>query len=606
MAEAGDLQEIELQERVPSPAADFDAPENPVPPPPPVPPSPPDEAAEAPPAPADPHRPPGAFEHLAVAARQCGRSAAVRCEMARACLRRRWWAGAPRLRVMCCGEGTSDEPWERPRTAKGWATFVVFDLGTVAVSVTDVVTDMSVMTHYYRKGYMSFFYLSASIFGLSSLIFSMIFIGVFVQGRFKLYRYMKETKKWPKSVNLLIHALLCLVLAPVGQVFPVWVWAAETFWPQNAAPNNNNRNNNGGVDRDAYRIILPDHNQGAAVGAAPGPGAAGAVGAAPGAAGAVGAAPGAAGAAGAAPGAAGAVGVAGGPGAAAPRAHVRVELRRALAVADLDALILQLQTDQRNAEAANAMLPANLPPLPVAANNPTHNNNNNNNNNNNPPQPQPQPQPQPVNVFDDDDATQLRLANHLLRWEGDDPLRAYLKQQAAKHAPFVAEAICESIPQSLVQLVALIVIGQSEPDHVDWVSVFSIVLSILSIVSKSYIVSISMIREIFTFKMLAICYDVVCLFYIFASLFLTTGDGSGPENFGSSLPLLRPVGMEGGRHVDTLSFVWIWSTIALSAWLFLAVRTLLVLAGLFSFRMSLHTYVCVCVCVCVCAANAKQ
>ena len=131
------------------------------------------------------------------------------------------------------------------------------------------------------------------------------------------------------------------------------------------------------------------------------------------------------------------MGVAGGPGAAAPRAHVRVELRRALAVADLDALILQLQTDQRNAEAANAMLPANLPPLPVAANNPTHNNNNNNNNNN-PPQPQPQPQPQPVNVFDDDDATQLRLANHLLRWEGDDPLRAYLKQQAAKHAPFVA------------------------------------------------------------------------------------------------------------------------------------------------------------------------
>ena len=57
-----------------------------------------------------------------------------------------------------------------------------------------------------------------------------------------------------------------------------------------------------------------------------------------------------------------------------------------------------------------------------------------------------------VPIFDDDDATQLRLANHLLRWEGDDPLRAYLKEQAVKHAPFVAEAICESIPQSLVQV----------------------------------------------------------------------------------------------------------------------------------------------------------
>ena len=181
---------------------------------------------------------------------------------------------------------------------------------------------------------------------------------------------------------------------------------------------------------------------------------------------------------------------------------------------------------------------------------------------------------------------------------GRRPAAAYLKQQAAKHAPFVAEAICESIPQSLVQLVALIVIGQSEPDHVDWVSVFSIVLSILSIVSKSYIVSISMIREIFTFKMLAICYDVVCLFYIFASLFLTTATGPAPKTSGLRCRCSAPSAWR-AADTPTALLVWIWSTIALSAWLFLAVRTLLVLAGLFLFECP--SYICVCVCVCVCS-----
>jgi len=126
-----------------------------------------------------------------------------------------------------------------------------------------------------------------------------------------------------------------------------------------------------------------------------------------------------------------------------------------------------------------------------------------------------------------------------------------------------------------LQLVALIVIGQNEPNHVDWVSVFSIVLSILSIVSKSYIVSISMLRDIFTFKMLAICYDVVCLFYIFASLFLYDDAAADGDGEGWSLPLLRPMGVEGGRRVDVLSFVWIWSSVALSTWLFLALATLL-------------------------------
>lgn len=99
--------------------------------------------------------------------------------------------------------------------------------------------------------------------------------------------------------------------------------------------------------------------------------------------------------------------------------------------------------------------------------------------------------------------------------------------------------------------------GQSHPNHVDWVSVVSILLSIVSIVSKSYIVSISMVRSIFSFKMMCICFDVVSLFYIFASLFLATEDTGNTV----VLPWL-------GRPVDILSAAWLAQVIVFAGWLF--------------------------------------
>merc|ERR1712093_870609 len=94
----------------------------------------------------------------------------------------------------------------------------------------------------------------------------------------------------------------------------------------------------------------------------------------------------------------------------------------------------------------------------------------------------------------------------------------------------------------------------------DWLSVLSIILSIVSIISKSYIVSISMVRSIFTFKMLAITYDTIALFYIFSSLFLAAPDD--PDTI--ILPFIH-------RGVDPLSAMWLAGLFFITVWLWVVV-----------------------------------
>jgi len=320
--------------------------------------------------------------------------------------------------------------WKRPRSWRDWLAFVVFDLGTVVVSITDVITDVTVAISYWNRGYRTFFILSSGILGLASCIFSIMFVGIFFQDRFHLHRELKD-RGLPNSVNLILHGCLALLLAPFGQAFPVIMWAIETFYPLS-----------GHQDQDvAWRVA--DNGV--------------------------------------------------------------VELVRPVTAAELEALVLALELDEVAAEL-------------------------------------------------------LLEQNVLLQWQAGDPLREYLKQQAAKHAPFVAEAISESIPQSLLQLVALIVISQQDPGQVNYVSILSISLSILSIISKSYICSLSMARQIFVFKMTTICYDGVALFYIFASLFLAQpGD-----------PLTVTVRFL-GREMDGLSAAWVYTMTGFVGWLLLFV-----------------------------------
>ena len=66
-----------------------------------------------------------------------------------------------------------------------------------------------------------------------------------------------------------------------------------------------------------------------------------------------------------------------------------------------------------------------------------------------------------------------------------------------------------------------------------------------------------MVRSIFTFKMLAITYDTIALFYIFSSLFL--GDASDPGAI--EVPFLN-------RSLDPLSAVWLYGMVFITVWLY--------------------------------------
>mmetsp|Transcript_63763 Transcript_63763/g.176206 ORF Transcript_63763/g.176206 Transcript_63763/m.176206 type:complete len:692 (-) Transcript_63763:230-2305(-) len=280
---------------------------------------------------------------------------------------------------------------------------------------------------------MTFFWLSSGVLFISSLVFSILFVGIFLQDRCNLFSNLKDERKLSKTANLLTHFVIAVVLTPFGQTFPVIIWAAETFYPHQ------------------------DRGGGAAT--------------------------------------------------VTTLADGRLELKKPLSDVEIETMI------ERHGLVGDA-------------------------------------------------ATELRDRNLKLRWEQGDQLREYLKAQMMKHAPFVGEAITESVPQSLIQLVALIVIGQMTASEdtggsVDWLSVLSIILSIISIISKSYIVSISMVRSIFTFKMLAITYDTIALFYIFSSLFL--GDASTPGAI--EVPFLD-------RSLDPLSAIWLFSMASITVWLY--------------------------------------
>lgn len=310
----------------------------------------------------------------------------------------------------------------------------MFDIGTVVVSITDVLTDVTVILSYHSRGFMTFFWLSSGVLFISSLVFSIMFVGIFLQDRCNLFQNLKDDYKLSKTTNLLLHFLVAAVLSPFGQTFPVIIWAAETFYPHQHRAN-----------AAAGAVTLEDG---------------------------------------------------------------RLELKKPLSDAEIEDMI------ERHGLMGDA-------------------------------------------------AAELRERNLKMRWEQGDQLREYLKKQMLKHAPFVGEAITESVPQSLIQLVALIVIGQmvaGEDDadgSVDWLSVLSIILSIVSIISKSYIVSISMVRSIFTFKMLAITYDTIALFYIFSSLFL--GDSSDPGAI--EVPILN-------RALDPLSAIWLYGMVFITVWLY--------------------------------------
>jgi len=274
--------------------------------------------------------------------------------------------------------------------------FLIMDVGTVSISILDVISDIIVIREYYLHEHYVFFALSSCVLILSSATFTIMFIifgiGQENQRTWSIHEIFKKRISRNRIVLSLLYVALFMVLFPFGQAYPVVMWAMQTFFPPSG------------------RTAIPStvqNNQGQTP---------------------------------------------------------------MLSDGEIDHLV---STGQMTFEESIVM----------------------------------------------------KRANVIRRWEENtDPLREYLKAQIAKHAPFLAETITESVPQSLIQLTGLIIIGRT---NVSWLNIFSICLSLVSILSKSYMVSLSMLRSVFKFKLLLICYDVVALFYVFTVLFLAEDESTG-------------------------------------------------------------------------------
>jgi hypothetical protein len=120
-----------------------------------------------------------------------------------------------------------------------------------------------------------------------------------------------------------------------------------------------------------------------------------------------------------------------------------------------------------------------------------------------------------------------------------------LNEHLETHILFYVETVVESIPQSIIQLLAVTFLGQATA-----IQVMSMSLSLISIVSKGYVVSHSFTIPTMIFKFLLASYDVFSLFYIFATL-IAREEACDVFAFGSS------------QCMSLISYIWVWKVIVI-------------------------------------------
>ena len=113
------------------------------------------------------------------------------------------------------------------------------------------------------------------------------------------------------------------------------------------------------------------------------------------------------------------------------------------------------------------------------------------------------------------------------------------------HLMLYIETVAESIPQSVIQLLAITFLGR-----VTLIQALSMALSLYSIISKGYVLSHSFTVRMFILKFMAAAHDLFSLFYVFSSIL----SKDAPQEM--SVPFFHSI------SVSTLSWIWIVKTYA--------------------------------------------
>ena len=147
-----------------------------------------------------------------------------------------------------------------------------------------------------------------------------------------------------------------------------------------------------------------------------------------------------------------------------------------------------------------------------------------------------------------DAATRSKLESRAIREEIEESavetevmsrLDTALKEHIRSHLLFYIETVVESVPQSIIQLLAVTFLNQASS-----LQVFSMSLSLISIVSKGYVFSRSANAKMVAQKFLFAAHDVFSLFYIFSTI-LSSERPQEVRLFGTEL------------YISYLSYVWL-------------------------------------------------
>lgn len=161
--------------------------------------------------------------------------------------------------------------------------------------------------------------------------------------------------------------------------------------------------------------------------------------------------------------------------------------------------------------------------------------------------------------------TCLKLDGQAIRQAPDpdkEPWEAFILSKLQTHGGFIAESIVESVPQSILQLIALVVRSRTSNQALQALSIVSVCTSILSVASRGLMVSFSLDRSTMIFCLFCFIVDVFSLFCTASWIF------SPPENSIYDPVVLWPLTFEN----QVFSTVWIWKEAALGCvWYFVLV-----------------------------------
>ena len=119
-------------------------------------------------------------------------------------------------------------------------------------------------------------------------------------------------------------------------------------------------------------------------------------------------------------------------------------------------------------------------------------------------------------------------------------IRNTMGKHFSRHGMFYIETVLESIPQSIIQLLAVTFLGRASSAQL-----LSLSLSLCSIVSKAYIVAQSSDMKVFVCKFFMVAHDVFGMFYIFSTIL------AADRVQEVALPLF-------GTKVSGISAAWFW------------------------------------------------